>query len=202
VGRAVVIIEGLGLSLAVFGIACGTTVITAQPGREWCVEVQSPFGSAMEPDNLNVQIVEGDLMDPRGCRCFSAADEQILDDGSHAEQMGDPLPAGYEPLRDELVEAARLRCSELAIEDEPPLMYTNCLSAGISLPYPSPDASCTICVETGVWSGSEHEVECPPGLEGATAYVPGTSTEDPTISGTSSLDETGSSDGSGFGLRR
>ena len=162
-----------GLALAVFACACGTTVITPQPGHEWCVEVQGPVGSATDPTNLLVGIVEPDLTDPRGCRCFSAAEDQLLDDGAHAEQGGDPLPAGYEALRDELVAAARVRCSELAVEEEPPLMYTNCLSAPVSLPYRHEDASCIVCVEAGVWGGSKHEVECPAGLESATADAPG-----------------------------
>jgi len=196
------IVEGLGLSLAVFGCACGTTVITAQPGREWCVEVQDPEGSSTDPTVLDQQIVEPDFMDPRGCRCFSLAQEQLLEDGALAEQTGNPLPAGYESLRDQLIDAARLRCSELAIETEPPLMYTSCLSASVSLPYPNPNGSCAICVETGVWSGSEHEVECPPGLGDPTVGVPETSTGEVTTTGHASVDETSASDSSGFGLRR
>lgn len=196
------VVESLGLWLVALGCACGTTVIAPQPGYEWCVEVQGPVGSATDPTNLLVGIVEPDLTDPRGCRCFSAAEDQLLDDGAHAEQGGDPLPAGYEALRDELVAAARVRCSELAVEEEPPLMYTNCLSAPVSLPYRHEDASCIVCVEAGVWGGSKHEVECPAGLESATADAPGTSTGDLTTTGRSSLDETGSSDESGAGFRR
>jgi hypothetical protein len=202
VAQAVVIIEGLGLSLAIFGCACGTTVIAQQPGHEWCMDVQSPAGSVSDPDNLDQDIAEPDTStDPSGCLCFSAAEDQVLQEGTLAEQSGQPLPAGYEELRDKLIEAARARCTQIALEREPPLMYTNCLSADVSLPHPGDGAGCTICIEAGVWNGSEMEVECPPGLEDATAGGPGTSTSEATTTGYASVDETGASDSSGFGLR-
>lgn len=191
-----------GLALAVFTCACGTTVITPEPGHEWCVDVQGPQGSVSDPTALDLFIAEpGTNTDPEGCLCFTAAEDQILDEGSDAEALAQPLPAGYEALRDELIEAARLRCTELALTYEPPLMYTNCLSVGVSLPHRGDGAGCTICVETGVWSGKEKEVECPPGLGDATGGTPGTSTAEATTTGHASLDETGASDSSGFGLR-
>ena len=203
VGRAVVLIAGLGF----VACACGTTVITAQPGYEWCVEVQTPKGSVSDPAVFNVFIAEPETnLDPEGCLCFSAAEDALLETGSDAELLGQPLPAGYEALRDELVEAARLRCTQLALGHEPPLMYTSCLSVETSLPHRGDGAGCTICIETGVWSGSEQEVECPPGLGDATAGASGTSTgettttAEATTTGHASVDETGMIDGSGEGL--
>jgi len=197
-----VIVEGLGLSLALLACACGTTVIVPQPGHEWCMDVQDPVGSVSDPTDLDQGIVEPDTFtDPRGCLCFTAAEDQLLEQGASAEHMGQPWPAGYEALRDELVEAARARCTQLALEDEPPLMYTDCLSADVSLPYPSDGVGCTICIEAGVWNGSEKEVECPPGLEDATVGAPGTTTTEATATGYASVDETGANDSSGFGLR-
>jgi hypothetical protein len=188
----------IGLVLAALAFGCGTTIITPQPGYEWCVEVQNPAGSVSDPTDLNQLIVDPDTsMDPRGCLCFNSAEDQILQDGTEAELVGNPLPAGYEDLRDELVAAARLRCTELAVEREPPLMYTNCLSADVSLPYRVSDsATCTICIEVGVWSGNEKEVECPPGLEDGTggasgSTAGGTSSSEATTMGGASLDETG-----------
>lgn len=198
----VVYAEAIGLTLAVLVGACGTTVIVPQPGRQWCVEVQSPSGSVSDPTALNQVIVDPKTgMDPRGCLCFTAAQDQALEDGKNAEQLGQPLPPGYEDLRDELIAAARVRCTEIAVAAEPPLMYTNCLSVDTSLPYAIEDAACTVCVEAGVWNGGQHEVECPPGLEGTTAAELGTSTMDAATTGNASLDETGTGDGSGFGLR-
>jgi hypothetical protein len=202
VGRA-------GLLLAALGLGCGTTIITPQPGYEWCVEVQNPAGSVSNPANLNLEILDPDTsMDPRGCLCFSAAEDQLLDEGTDAEQMGNPLPAGYEDLRDELIAAARVRCTTIALEIEPPLMYTNCLSADVSLPYPVGDsATCSICIEVGVWSGNEKEVECPPGLGDGTAGASGTSTGGDTnltqasTPGSVSVDDTGTGDSSGSGLQ-
>ena len=102
-------IESLGLALVAFALACGTTVITPQPGHEWCVEVQTPMGSVSDPIDFNIFIAEPDTnTDPEGCLCFTAAEDQILEEGAVAEQSGQPLPAGYEALRDELIEAARL----------------------------------------------------------------------------------------------
>lgn len=197
------VVEALGLWLVALGCACGTTVIAPQPGYEWCVEVQNPHGNASDPTALTQAItdpVTGD--DPRGCLCFSDADDQILQDGIAAEQQGDPLPASYVELRDDLVVAARVRCSEIAAESEPTLMYSDCLSADVSVPYTLSDsATCIICIEAGVWTGSERQVECPAGLEDATAGVADTSTADATTTGSASVDETGTSDGSGFGLR-
>lgn len=202
VEHAVVIVEGFSLSLAIFACACGTTVITAQPGHEWCVETQTPLGNVSNPAVLDQAIADPDTgMDPRGCRCFTAEEDQILEDGTNAEQFGQPLPAGYEVLRDELVEIARVRCSQIAVEKEPPLMHTNCLSVEVSLPYRTDGAGCTICIETGVWSGSQREVDCPPGLGDATAGESATSTVGATTTGSASVDETGASDSSGFGLR-
>lgn len=190
-----------GLVLVAFVCACGTTVITPQPGHEWCMEVQGPLGSVSEPNSLDQQITEPDtFMEPRGCLCVTEAEEHLLREGRHAEQLDLPLPEGYQPLRDELGDAARVRCTQLALEHEPPLMYTNCLSADVSSPFPGDGVACTICLETEVWSGNQEEVECPPGLEEATASVPGTSTTDAESTGAASLDETGASDGSGFGL--
>lgn len=195
-------IEAIGLTLAVCTCACGTTVIAPQPGHEWCVEVQGPRGSVSDPVNFDQSIAEPDTdMDPRGCLCFTAAEDQILQEGTDAEQSGQPPPAEYEELRGEIISTARVRCAELAVELEPPLMYTNCLSAAVSLPYASDGAGCTICIEAGVWDGSEKEVECPPWLEDATAGALGTSTMDATTMGYSSVDETGANDSSGFGLR-
>jgi hypothetical protein len=202
VERAVVIVERLGLSLAVLACACGTTIITPQPGHEWCMEVQSPQGSVSDPTTLDQSITDPDTgTDPEGCLCFTAQEDQILDEGSDAEALAEPLPAGYEDLRDDLIEVARLRCTELALANEPPLMHTDCLSVGVSLPYRGDGAACTICIETGVWSGSKKEVECPPGLGDGTGGTPGTSTAEATTTGNATLDETGASDSSGFGLR-
>lgn len=201
VRHTIVLAESLGLSLTIF-CACGSTVITAQPGCEWCMEVQTPRGSVSNPAVLDVFITEPDTgTDPAGCLCFSAAEDQILESGAEAEQGGQPVPAGYEALRDELVEAARLRCTELALAEEPPLMHTNCLSVGTSLPHRGDGAGCTICVETGVWNGTQREVDCPPGLDDVTAGEPGTSTSGATTTGFASADETSASDSSGFGLR-
>lgn len=136
-----VVIEAIGLSLAVCTCACGTTVIAPQPGHEWCVEVQGPRGSVSDPESFDQSIVDPDTgMDPRGCLCFSTADDHTLDAGLEAEQSGAPLPAGYEDLREQIVAAARLRCTEAALASEPPLMYTDCLSADVSLPYRPPTA--------------------------------------------------------------
>lgn len=197
----------LGVGLGLVACACGTTVITAQPGREWCIEVQTPKGSVSDPTELDVFIAEPETnLDPQGCLCFSAAEDALLETGSDTEALGQPWPAGYEDLRDELIEAARLRCTQLALAQEPPLMYTDCLSVDVSLPYRSAIPSCTICVETGVWNGSEKEVECPPGLGDATAGGPDTSTGEAsttaglTTTGQASVDETGMIDGSGDGL--
>lgn len=196
------IVESLGLSLAILACACGTTIIAPQPGHEWCVETQTPMGSVSNPASFDVFIAEPDTgQDPAGCLCFTAAEDGILEEGSDAEKAGLPLPAGYEVLRDELVEAARLRCTELALAEEPPLMHTSCLSTTVSLPFRGDGAGCTICIETGVWSGTQKEVECPPGLEDVTAGEPGTSTAEATSTGAASLDETGASDSAGFGLR-
>lgn len=208
-GTRVTIVGRVGLVLGALGLGCGTTIITPQPGHEWCVEVQNPAGSVSNPANLNLEILDPDTgMDPRGCLCFSAAEDQLLDEGTNAEQLGNPLPAGYEDLRDELIAAARVRCTTIALESEPPLMYTDCLSADVSLPYPvSGSATCTICIEVGVWSGNEKEVECPPGLEDGTAGAPGTSTAGDTSStqastaGSVSADDTGTGDSSGPGLQ-
>lgn len=195
-------IEAIGLTLAVCTCACGTTVIAPQPGHEWCVEVQGPRGSVSDPESFDQFIVDPDTgMDPRGCLCFSTADDHTLDAGLEAEQSGAPLPAGYEDLREQIVAAARLRCTEAALASEPPLMYTDCLSADVSLPYRPPNsANCTICIQADVWSGSQQEVDCPPGLEDATAGGPGTSAAE-TTKGNASADETGASDSSGAGLQ-
>ena len=80
-------------------------------------------------------------------------------------------------------------------------MYTSCLSVDTSLPHRGDGTGCTICIATGVWSGSEKEVECTPGVGDATAGTSDTSMVEATTTGYASVDETGVSDGSGFGLR-
>lgn len=189
--------ESLGLLLPIFAWACGSTVVVAQPGYQWCVEVQNPAGSVSDPTALDQTITDPETgMDPKGCLCFTAAEDQLLQEGKAAEQLGQPFPAGYEALREELVAAARLRCTEIALENEPPLMHTSCLSAATSVPYAIDGGACTICVEAGVWNGSEKEVECPPGLEDATRGELGTSTIDVATTGNASADETSAGDGS------
>jgi hypothetical protein len=83
-----------------------------------------------------------------------------------------------------------------ALGNEPPLMHTSCLSAATSVPYAIDGGACIICIEAGVWNGSEKEVECPPGLEDATRGELGTSTIDVATTGNASADEDSAGDSS------
>lgn len=97
-------------------------IVVIDDGNDWCTEI---VGAKMWPPGhpeFAEPVLDGDEKNPRGCRCFNVADEDILGTQDPVEK--------FDELFTELQEAARANCNS-AVPDG---WTHNCYDEGLDSP--------------------------------------------------------------------
>ncbi len=130
-------------------------ILIVTPGKDWCMHL---IGAQMWPigsPEQAVPVMDSDGSEPRGCACFNAAEQKILEQGVPADQ--------FEALGAEIEVMARHACHTLVPEG----YDHDCYFTGPDAPQPHiPFADATgACVGDCIYTDdcgdpTPHECEC------------------------------------------